>query len=129
MKHIHILIEQITQVLHKSGTNKLHQISMVGPSFNIKRCKKKLLRMGSLSLLGMSSDLVQCMLRLTLPAPCISERFIMIKIKLNFYFHTTLRCLKRFYKGLKGLKMDLRQLHRTSELFSLCLSRLKVPRL
>ena len=25
------------------------------------------------------------------------------KIKLNFYFHTSLWCLKRFYKGLKGL--------------------------
>ena len=25
------------------------------------------------------------------------------KIKLNFYFHTSLRCLKRFYEGLKGL--------------------------
>ena len=25
------------------------------------------------------------------------------KIKLNFYFHTSLWCLKRFYEGLKGL--------------------------
>ena len=25
------------------------------------------------------------------------------KIKLNFYFHTSLGCLKRFYEGLKGL--------------------------
>ena len=25
------------------------------------------------------------------------------KIKLNFYFHTSLRCLKRFYEGYKGL--------------------------
>ena len=25
------------------------------------------------------------------------------KKKLNFYFHTTLRCLRRFYEGLKGL--------------------------
>ena len=24
------------------------------------------------------------------------------KIKLNFYFHTSLWCLKRFYEGLKG---------------------------
>ena len=24
-------------------------------------------------------------------------------IKLNFYFHTSLWCLKRFYEGLKGL--------------------------
>ena len=27
------------------------------------------------------------------------------KIKLNFYFHTYLWCLKRFYEGLKGLKI------------------------
>ena len=25
------------------------------------------------------------------------------KAKLNFYFQTSLRCLKRFYEGLKGL--------------------------
>ena len=25
------------------------------------------------------------------------------KINLNFYFHTYLWCLKRFYEGLKGL--------------------------
>ena len=25
------------------------------------------------------------------------------KIKLTFYFHTSWRCLKRFYEGLKGL--------------------------
>ena len=31
------------------------------------------------------------------------------KIKLNFYFHTSLRCLKRFYEGLK----DLEGLHKT----------------
>ena len=26
------------------------------------------------------------------------------KINLNFYFQTSLWCLKRFYEGLKGLK-------------------------
>ena len=41
--------------------------------------------------------------RLTLPAPCISESCIEIKINLNFYFHTSLWYLKRFYEGLKGL--------------------------
>ena len=40
---------------------------------------------------------------LTLPAPCISESFIKVKINLNFYFHTSLWCLTRFYEGLKGL--------------------------
>ena len=29
-------------------------------------------------------------LNLTLPVPCISENYIEIKIKLNFYFHTSL---------------------------------------
>ena len=36
---------------------------------------------------------------LTLPAPCILERCIKMKINLNFYFHTSLWCLKRFYEG------------------------------
>ena len=40
----------------------------------------------------------------TLNVPCISESCIEIKIKLNFYFHTSLWCLKkRFYEGLKGV--------------------------
>ena len=38
--------------------------------------------------------------KLTLNVPCISESCIEIKIKLNFYFHTYLWCLKRFYEGL-----------------------------
>ena len=37
---------------------------------------------------------------LILPVPCISESCIEIKIKLNFSFHTSLWCLKRFYEGL-----------------------------
>ena len=37
---------------------------------------------------------------LTLPIPCISESCIEIKSKLNFYFNTSLWCLKRFYEGL-----------------------------
>ena len=35
---------------------------------------------------------------LTLKDLCISESCIEIKIELNFYFHTSLWCLKRFYK-------------------------------
>ena len=35
-----------------------------------------------------------------LPVPCISESFIEIKIKLNFYFLISLGWLKRFYEGL-----------------------------
>ena len=36
---------------------------------------------------------------LTLPALCISESCIKIKIILNFYFHTFLWCLKMFYEA------------------------------
>ena len=35
---------------------------------------------------------------LTLNVLCISESYIEIKIKLNFYFHTSLWCLKRLYE-------------------------------
>ena len=37
---------------------------------------------------------------LTLNVTCISESCIEIKIKVNFYFHTSSWCLKRFYEGL-----------------------------
>ena len=37
------------------------------------------------------------------PVLYISESYIEIKINLNFYFYTSLWCLKRFYEGLKGL--------------------------
>ena len=37
---------------------------------------------------------------LTIPAACISESCIKKKINLNFSFHTSLWCLKRFYEGL-----------------------------
>ena len=40
---------------------------------------------------------------LTLPFLCISESCIETKSKLNFYFETFLRCLKRFYEGLYDL--------------------------
>ena len=36
---------------------------------------------------------------LTLKDLFISESCIEIKIELNFYFHTSLWCLKRFYEG------------------------------
>ena len=36
----------------------------------------------------------------TLPVPYISKSCIKIKIKLNFYSHTSLWCLERFYEGL-----------------------------
>ena len=37
-----------------------------------------------------------CLCNLTLPVPCISQNYIEIKIKLNFYFHTSLWCPKTF---------------------------------
>ena len=40
---------------------------------------------------------------LTLPAPCISENCIKIKINVNFYFHSSLWSLKGFYEGLEEL--------------------------
>ena len=36
---------------------------------------------------------------LTFPLPCISESCIEIKMKLNFYFHTSLWFLEKFYEG------------------------------
>ena len=36
----------------------------------------------------------------TLKTRSFSESCIEIKIKLNFYFHTSLWCLKKFYEGL-----------------------------
>ena len=43
------------------------------------------------------------LIRLTFPTPCILENRSKIKINLNFDFHTSLWCFKRFYEGLKGL--------------------------
>ena len=37
------------------------------------------------------------------------------KIKLNFYFHISLWCLKRFYKGLKGLHKTFWGITKTCE--------------
>ena len=39
----------------------------------------------------------QCLFNLSRPALGRRE-----KINLNFYFHTYLQCLKRFYEGLRG---------------------------
>ena len=44
---------------------------------------------------------------LSLPAPCISESFINIKINLNFYFPASLLCLKMFTsKGFMKASFD-----------------------
>ena len=37
---------------------------------------------------------------LTFPAPCILESCIKREINFNFYFHSPLWCLKRFYENL-----------------------------
>ena len=47
-------------------------------------------------------NVIQKDMVLTLSAPYISESCIKIKINLNFYFHISLGCLKKFYEGLKG---------------------------
>ena len=39
---------------------------------------------------------------LRLLAPCISESCIKMKININFYFHTSLWCLKRFSEACKA---------------------------
>ena len=41
------------------------------------------------------------LLLLIFPFPCISESWIKMKINLNFYFRTSLWCLKKFYEYLK----------------------------
>ena len=45
---------------------------------------------------------------LTLKDQFISESCIEIKIKLNFYIHTSLWCLKRFYEGLEALHRSVK---------------------
>ena len=40
---------------------------------------------------------------LSLDWKVISESYFKVKTNLNCYFHTSLRCLKRFYEDLKGL--------------------------
>ena len=44
--------------------------------------------------------------------PCIPENCIEIKINLNFYFHTFLWCLKRFYEVIvTERRKDITLLH------------------
>ena len=47
------------------------------------------------------NQLAKICLILALPARCILGSCIKIKINLNFYFNTSLWCLKGFYEGLK----------------------------
>ena len=47
-------------------------------------------------------SILRCVDPETLPVLKIK---IEIKIELNFYFHTSLWCLKRFYEGLKGINL------------------------
>ena len=59
---------------------------------------------------------------LTLKVPCISESCIEIKIKLDFYFHTSFWCIKRFYEStIKPFEAPQRSVKRKFNLiFSLC---------
>ena len=49
-----------------------------------------------------ANQLTSIPLNLSYATTCISESCIKIKINLNFYFHTSLWCLKRFYEGFKS---------------------------
>ena len=69
-------------------------VSKNGPSFLIKKKKK------NRSTNHASGIDYLWILLLTLKDTCISESCIELKIELNFYFHTSLWCLKRFYEGL-----------------------------
>ena len=52
----------------------------------------------------MNSQLTFLLLTSFIPShPSISESCIKIKIRLNFYFHTSLWCLKRFYEGCSNI--------------------------
>ena len=44
---------------------------------------------------------------LTLNIPCISESFIEMKTKLNFYFHTSLCCLKGLWGTTKKYEIKI----------------------
>ena len=50
----------------------------------------------------MSMSSVGINAKLTLLVLCFYEIYVKININLNFYFHTSLWCLKRFYEGLIG---------------------------
>ena len=54
-----------------------------------------------------------------IPSPCISDSSIEVKINLNFYFHTSLWSLKRFYEGLKGFHRSFRGTLKKRDLKSL----------
>ena len=57
--------------------------------------------------------------RFIIPSPCISDSSIEVKINLNFYFHTSLWSLKRFYEGLKGFHKSFRGTLKKRDLKSL----------
>ena len=62
----------------------------------------------SISSLEHTKDIVSTFIKdlqkiLALSASYISENYFKIKINLNFYFRTSLWCLRRFYGGLKDL--------------------------
>ena len=62
----------------------------------------------SISSLEHTKDIVSAFIKdlqkiLPLSASYISENYFKIKINLNFYFRTSLWCLRRFYGGLKDL--------------------------
>ena len=53
-------------------------------------------------------QIIPCKTALTLPVPSISESCIEIKIKFNFYFHTSLWCMKAFKALMKPFEAPQR---------------------
>ena len=54
----------------------------------------------AITMKGFKKQWLQASHSLTLKVPWISQSCIEIKIKLNFHYHTSSWCLKRFYEGL-----------------------------
>ena len=83
-----LFISRLLYILHLWKRNQLQYIQTSRLIFNVNQ------------LIGF--QMIQTS-TLTLPVTCIFQSCIEIKIKLNFYFHNSLWCLKSFYEDLKGL--------------------------
>ena len=76
-------------------------------------CKQKFFHPRTSFIPGWDFISVSCKRTLRLKIPCISESCIEIEIKLNFYFDTSLCCLKRFHEGLHKTFWVTTSLHET----------------
>ena len=66
---------------------------------NLKYCFQQTNKYAKFNAMNVGARRQISLLLLSVPAPCISESCIKIKISLNFYFHTSLWCFKRFLKA------------------------------